>query len=107
MVLHPHQGVTPPILFSELRTAVTVPDAIDREIDDLLSFKLARSEGAGRRRYRGLDSWLEAEQGDLKFRIADLPDPVIPKDIAEDIYARHVDFERNRHMEDMEATPSP
>lgn len=102
MVEHPYQGITPPILFSRLREAVSVPRNIRQEIDRLLEFKLAQEEGRARRRFPVLDLWLNEMQTYLVDRIPELPDPFISKDVAEDIFGRHAFGEV-----DAEDLPSP
>lgn len=90
MLDHPYQGVTPPILFSRLREAVSIPKKVSLEIDALLEFKLAQGEGRARRRFPILDCWIDEMQTHLVENIQDLPDPFIPKEIAEKIFDQYV-----------------
>lgn len=90
MVEYPYQGITPPVMFSRLREAVSIPRKISHEIDTLLEFKLSQGRGRARRRFRILDLWLDEMQTHLIDKIPKLPDPFIPNEIAEKILERFV-----------------
>lgn len=96
MIAHPVTGVTPPILFEDLRAAVPSPASVEKDIDALLAFKATHPEAGGRRRFPKLDAWLKERQAQLVDAVCDLPDPMVPAQIGEAIHARHARIEIQR-----------
>lgn len=85
MIDHPEPGSAPPVPFEELRSQTRVPAAVDREIDRLLDWKMARGEGAARRRFPVLDRWIGSEIERLELAVPSLPDTTVDRDLAEHI----------------------
>jgi hypothetical protein len=100
MVDHPDVGMSPPIVFDELRAAVRVTDGIHWQIEDLLGFKMNESEAGARQRFPVLDQWLAASQERLSEVIPAIPDHQVDKELAERIHLRHA-------MPELETGPSP
>lgn len=90
MIDHPEPGSAPPVPFEALRAQTRVPAAVDNEIDRLLDWKMARCEGAARRRFPVLDRWINSEIERLQVAVSALPDTNVDRDLAERILCARI-----------------
>lgn len=88
MTENPRVGASPPVLFEELRAAVSVPGEVSREIDELIDWKTRHAEKRGRRRFPVLDGWIDREIRELETSVAAIPEHEVDREIAEAIYAK-------------------
>ena len=86
MLQNPIIGVSPPVIFGDLRREVIVPDVINDEITTLLTWKMAQDEERGRRRFPQLDAWIAESIDELGVAVGKIPEHLIDPEVVERIW---------------------